>query len=80
MPVPGPAGDSPWQWHRLGVYVTGSSPVGKVLVVSEVDRRQPCALAAREATSILGCVTRSVTRRSRTGFCEILHPDFRYSR
>ena len=45
--------------------LSGSSPVGKVLVGRELDRRQPSTLAAREATSILGCMTRSTTRRSR---------------
>ena len=47
--------------------MAGSSPMGNFVVVRELDRRQPCGLAAREATQILGCTTRSVARRSREG-------------
>jgi len=59
LPLQGTHPDSGRGWGCL----VGSRPVGKVLVVRELDRRQPCALATREATSFLGCMTRSMARR-----------------
>ncbi|KAK4806080.1 hypothetical protein QYF61_010289 [Mycteria americana] len=52
---------------QAGVCLAGSSPVGKVLVGRELDRRQPCVLAAGEASRVLGCMTRSTARIPREG-------------
>jgi len=50
-----------------GDCLAGSSPVGKVFVVRELDGRQPCALAPREVISILGCGTRKMASTLREG-------------
>ena len=73
-----PAGDSPWQWHRLGAAWLGSSSGGKVLVGRELDRRPPRALAARDASRALGSTTRSTARRWSEGtlplYLELVRP------
>ncbi|GAB0207791.1 mitochondrial enolase superfamily member 1 [Grus japonensis] len=54
--------------YRLGVDLLGSSSAEKdlgVLVDNKVSMSQQCALVAKAATGILGCIKKSVASRSR---------------
>ena len=54
--------------YRLGYDQLGSSSAQNNLVVkvgSKLNKSQQCALAARKANSILGCLSKNVTSRSR---------------
>ena len=57
----------PLAMAQAGGCLAGSSPGGKVWVGRELDRRQPCALAAREDSRALGCMSGSTGRRWREG-------------
>ncbi|GAB0208868.1 hypothetical protein GRJ2_003352500 [Grus japonensis] len=60
--------DNPRHQYRLGVDLLGSSTVEKdlgVLVGSKLSMSQQCALVAKKAHGILGCIKKSVASRSR---------------
>ena len=57
----------PLAMAQAGGCPAGSSPVAKALVGRELERRQPCALAAREDSRALGCRSGSTGRRWREG-------------
>ena len=61
--------------YKLGEEWLGSSPAEKdlgVLVDSRLKRGQQCALAAKRAHRIVGCITHSITGRSK----EVLIPPY----
>ncbi|GAB0205625.1 mitochondrial enolase superfamily member 1 [Grus japonensis] len=60
--------NNPMHQYRLGVDLLGSSSAEKdlrVLVDSKVSMSQQCALVAKKANGILGCIQKSVASRSR---------------
>ncbi|GAB0181290.1 mitochondrial enolase superfamily member 1 [Grus japonensis] len=63
----------PMHQYRLGVDLLGSRSMEKVLGVlvdNKLSVSQQCALMAKKANSVLGCIKKSVTSRSR----EVLLP------
>ncbi|GAB0179831.1 mitochondrial enolase superfamily member 1 [Grus japonensis] len=60
--------NNPKHQYRLGVDLLGSSTAEKdlgVLVDKKLTMSQPCALVAKKASGILGCIQKSVASRSR---------------
>ncbi|GAB0206454.1 mitochondrial enolase superfamily member 1 [Grus japonensis] len=60
--------NNPMHRYRLGVDLLGSSAVEKdlgVLVDSKLSMSQQCALVAKKANGILGCIQKSAASRSR---------------
>ncbi|GAB0203457.1 hypothetical protein GRJ2_002811300 [Grus japonensis] len=60
--------NNPRHQYRLGVDLLGSSAVQKdlaVLVDNKFSTNQQCALVAKKANGILGCIQKSVASRSR---------------
>ncbi|GAB0180548.1 mitochondrial enolase superfamily member 1 [Grus japonensis] len=60
--------NNPKHQYRLGVDLLGSSTVEKdlgVLVDNKLSMSQQCALVAKKANGILGCMKKSVASRSR---------------
>lgn len=60
--------NNPIHWYRLGADLLGSSSVEKdlgVLVDSKLTMSQPCALVAKKADGVLGCISNSITSRVR---------------
>ncbi|GAB0207768.1 hypothetical protein GRJ2_003243500 [Grus japonensis] len=60
--------NNPRRQHRLGVDLLGSSTVEQdlgVLVDNKLSMSRQCALVAKAATGILGCIKKSVASRSR---------------
>ncbi|GAB0208030.1 mitochondrial enolase superfamily member 1 [Grus japonensis] len=60
--------NNPKHQYRLGVDLLGSSSAEKdlgVLVGNKLSMSQQCALVAKKANSILGCIQKSVASRSR---------------
>ncbi|GAB0190530.1 mitochondrial enolase superfamily member 1 [Grus japonensis] len=60
--------NNPRHQYRLGVDLLGSSAVVKdlgVLVDSKLSVSQQCSLVAKKANGILGCIRKSMARRSR---------------
>ncbi|GAB0205651.1 mitochondrial enolase superfamily member 1 [Grus japonensis] len=51
--------------HRLGFDLLGSSSAEKDLVDNKLSMNQQCALMAKKANGILGCIKKSVASRSR---------------
>ncbi|GAB0188958.1 mitochondrial enolase superfamily member 1 [Grus japonensis] len=65
--------NNPKHQYRLGADLLGSSSVEKdlgVLVNNKLSMSQQCALVAKKANGILGCIKKSVASRSR----EVLLP------
>ncbi|GAB0210251.1 mitochondrial enolase superfamily member 1 [Grus japonensis] len=60
--------NNPMHQYRLGVDLLGSSSAEKdlgVLVENKLSMSQQCALVAKKANGILGCIQKSVASRSR---------------
>ncbi|GAB0206055.1 mitochondrial enolase superfamily member 1 [Grus japonensis] len=63
-----PGRNNPKHQYRLGVDLLGSSAAEKdlgVLVDNKLSMSQQCALVAKAASGILGCIKKTVASRSR---------------
>ena len=76
---------NPGYTYRLGDETLESSPAERdlgVVVDSKLNISQQCALAARRANRILGCIKHSIASQSREVivplYCELLRPHLEY--